>query len=158
MRVKDLITERVDPGAEIQNMSVILPGSLDEYFVRFTDQDKLGFSQKQHFGRTPDVGDDDYDPHALPNRQGRPALWFYPLKYYLRQKDLYATNMPYVWLVRIKPNAWLQPVAGQTVKKDAPQGKQRVGMLTKDQGIPMAIFFRPAFDVVDRWSTAGGKR
>lgn len=158
MKVKELIAERVDPRTEIENMSVILPGNLDEYFVRFTDQDKLGFSQQQHFGRTPDVGDPDFDSYALPKRQGRPALWFYPLQTYLHDRDLYAGSMPYVWLVRIKPGAWLQPVTGQTAKKDAPPGKERVGILSRDQGIPMAIFFRPAFDVVDRWHIPGGKK
>lgn len=155
---ENLIAERVDPKTEIENMSVILPGSLDEYFVRFTDQDKLGFSQRQHFGRTVDVDDADFDPYDLSVKsQGRPALWFYPLQTYLKHKDLYGSNMPYTWLVRIKPNAWLQSVDGQTVKKDAPQGKQRVGILSKKQGLSMAVFFRPAFDVVDRWHTSNQK-
>lgn len=158
MKVKDLIAERVDPREEIENMSVILPGSLNEYFVRFTDQDKLGFSQQQHFGRTPDVGDAEFDSYALPKRQGRPALWFYPLQTYLRNRDLYAGNMPYVWLVRIKPTAWLQPVAAGSTKQPAPLGKQRVGIVSREQGIPMAVFFRPAFDVVDRWHVTGGKK
>lgn len=159
MRVKELIAERVDPKAEIENMSVVLPGNSDEYFVRFTDQDKLGFSQRQHFGRTADVGDADFDPYDLSWKPGgRPALWFYPLQTYLRNKDLYATNMPYVWLVRIKPGAWLQPISGQPVKQDAPPGKKRVGILSKKQGLPMAVFFLPAFDVVDRWRMTGGKK
>jgi hypothetical protein len=153
MRAQDFVTERSDARTEIENMSVILPGSPDEYFVRFTDQDKVGFSARQHYGRTPDVDDPRYDPMALPKAQGRPALWFYPLSTYLRNRNLFASQHPYTWLVRLRPNAWLQRV-GKDDKQDVPQGKQRVGLLTKDSGVPMAVFFRPAFDVVDRWKSA----
>lgn len=139
-----------DARTEIENMSAILPGSLDEYFVRFTDQDKVGFSARQHFGRTPDIDDPDFDPLGLPRPDGRPALWFYPLRTYLQGGDLFASQHPYTWLVRIRPDAWLQRV-GRDQRTDAPQGKTRVGMIRKDQGFPIAIFFRPAFDVVDRW-------
>lgn len=152
MRATDFIVERQDPRTAIENMAAILPGSIDEYFVRFTDQDKIGFSARQHFGRTPDIDDPDFDPLALPRPQGRPALWFYPLRTYLRDRDLYAGRMPYTWLVRIRPDAWLQRI-GQDSKDAAPPGKTRVGMLRRDQGVPMAIFFQPAFDVVDRWHT-----
>lgn len=139
-----------DARTEIENMSAILPGSPDEYFVRFTDQDKVGFSARQHFGRTPDIDDPNFDPLALPRPQGRPALWFYPLRTYLQGGDLFASQHPYTWLVRIRPNAWLQRV-GRDQKTSAPPGKTRVGMIRKDQGFPIAIFFRPAFDVIDRW-------
>jgi hypothetical protein len=44
---------------------------------------------------------------------------------------------------------------GKEEKTDAPQGKTRVGMIRQDQGVPMAIFFRPGFDVVDRWYDYG---
>jgi hypothetical protein len=148
------ITERQDARTEIENMATILPGSPDEYFVRFTDQDKLGFSARQHFGRTPDIDDPGYDPLALPRPSGRPALWFYPLQTYLRGGDLFASQHPYTWLVRLRPDAWLQRV-GQEEKTDVPQGKTRVGMIRQDQGVPMAIFFRPGFDVVDRWYDYG---
>ena len=150
MRAQDFVTERSDARTEIENMSVILPGSTDEYFVRFTDQDRVGFSARQHYGRTPDVDDPRYDPMALPQRQGRPALWFYPLSTYLHNRNLFASQHPYTWLVRLKPTAWLQRV-GRDSKDDAPAGRERVGMLTKDSGVPMAVFFKPAFDVVDRW-------
>jgi hypothetical protein len=139
-----------DARTEIENMATILPGSPDEYFVRFTDQDKVGFSARQHFGRTPDIDDPDFDPLSLPRPGGRPALWFYPLRTYLQGGDLFASQHPYTWLVRIRPDAWLQRV-GRDQKTDAPQGKTRVGMIRRDQGFPIAIFFRPAFDVVDRW-------
>ena len=150
MRAHELVQERSDARIEIENMATILPGSPDEYFVRFTDQDKIGFSARQHFGRTPDVDDPGFDPMALPRPQGRPALWFYPLRTYLKNKDLFASQHPYTWLVRLRPDAWLQRV-GRDSKDAAPAGRQRVGMLRTDQGVPMAIFFRPAFDVVDRW-------
>lgn len=150
MRIQDLIEERASVRQTIENMATMLPGSLDEYFVRFTDQDKIGFSSRQHFGRTPDVDDPDYDPLSLPRPHGRPALWFYPLRTYLRGGDLFASQHPYTWLVRIRPDAWLQRV-GREEKTDVPPGKTRVGMLKTDQGVPMAIFFKAAFDVVDRW-------
>jgi hypothetical protein len=149
MRASELI-ERSDARQEIENMAAVLPGSMDEYFVRFTDQDKIGFSARQHFGRTPDVDDPQFDPLALPRPTGRPALWFYFLRTYLRDRDLYASQQPYTWLVRLRPDAWLQRL-GQDDKNDAPPGRTRVGMIRRDQGVPMAVFFRPAFDVVDRW-------
>jgi len=148
------ISEGQDARTEIEAMANILPGSPDEYFVRFTDQDKVGFSARQHFGRTPDIDDPGYDPLALPRPSGRPALWFYPLRTYLRGGDLFASQHPYTWLVRLRPDAWLQRV-GQEGKTEAPQGKTRVGMIRQDQGVPMAIFFKPAFDVVDRWYDYG---
>jgi len=149
MRARDLISERASVRDEIENVSVMLPGSPDEYFVRFTDQDKIGFSARQHFGRTPDVDDPDFDPLGLPRPAGRPALWFYPLRTYLRNRDLFASEKPYTWLVRLRPDAWLQRL-GQD-DRTPPAGKTRVGMIRRDQGLPIAIFFRPAFDVVDRW-------
>ena len=149
MRASELV-ERTDARQEIENMATVLPGSIDEYFVRFTDQDKIGFSARQHFGRTPDVDDPRFDPLALPRPAGRPALWFYPLRTYLRNRDLFRDELPYTWLVRLRPDAWLQRL-GKEQKDDAPPGRTRVGMIRRDQGVPMAIFFRPAFDVVDRW-------
>lgn len=149
MLLQELLQERADARQEIENMSVMLPGSPDEYFVRFTDQDKIGFSARQHFGRTPDVDDPRFDPLALPRPSGRPALWFYPLRTYLRNRDLFASQHPYTWLVRLRPGAWLQRL-GQD-GRDAPAGRRRVGMLRRDQGVPMAVFFEPAFDVIDRW-------
>lgn len=154
MRAQEFVSEAQDARTEIENMATILPGSPDEYFVRFTDQDKLGFSARQHFGRTPDIDDPGYDPLALPRPSGRPALWFYPLQTYLRGGDLFASQHPYTWLVRLRPDAWLQRV-GREDRTDAPQGKTRVGMIRRDQGVPMAIFFRPGFDVVDRWYNYG---
>lgn len=149
MKIKELIVERQQARQSIENMAAVLPGDINDYFVRFTDQDKIGFSARQHFGRTPDVDDPNYDPLALPRPSGRPALWFYPLKTYLKHPDLYAGHMSYVWLVKVRPSAWLQRVGQDS--KQPPPGKKRVGMLRQDQGVPMAIFFEPAFDVIDRW-------
>lgn len=149
MKAAEFVTERSDVRTEIENMSVILPGRRDDYFVRFTDQDKIGFSARQHFGRTPDIDDPRFDPMALPRPVGRPALWFYPLQTYLDHPDVYAGHMPYTWLVRKRPGAWLQRVGKDPLQ--APNGQRRVGMIRQDQGVPMAIFFEPAFDVIDRW-------
>lgn len=153
MRAGEFVTERSDPRQEIENMAAILPGDMDDYFVRFTDQDKIGFSARQHYGRTPDVDDPDYDPMALPRGRGRPALWFYPLRTYLQGGELFASDHPYTWLVRLRPGAWLQRV-GKEEKTHVPAGKTRVGMISREQGVPMAIFFQPAFDVIDRWRQA----
>lgn len=125
-------------------------GSPDEYFVRHTDVDRLGYSARQRFGRSPDVDDPEFDVEYIGAGQGRPALWFYPLKWYLSQQEAYATDSPYIWLVRIRPRAWLQPVGPRDREvKPAPQGRERVGILRKST-VPAAIFFQPEFDVVDK--------
>ena len=131
-------------------------GNIDDYFVRVTDQDKVGFSARQHIGRTPDVGDPDWHIDYIGRGRGRPAVWFYPLRYYLQHsKDLYAADRPYVWLARLKPNAWLQTVDAKTKEKQpAPQGQQRVGIFRKSM-VPAVIFFTPGYDIVDRWYDYG---
>jgi hypothetical protein len=134
-------------------------GSIDEYFVRSANVDKLGYSVKQTFGRSPDIGDDNFSVDYIGYGKGKPALWFYPLSYYLKRvADVaYGNDMPHVWLVRIKPNAWLQPVSNNNVtKQDAPTGKERVGLLRKS-AVPAAIFFKPGFDVVDKFYDYGSQ-
>lgn len=132
-------------------------GNINDYYVRFTDQDRLGYSAKQKFGRSPDLDDPAFDLEYIGYGKGRPALWFYPLNYYLRNKDLYATDHPYVWLVKLKPNAWLQTVTAKTkAVEPAPQGQQRVGIL-RLSSIPAAIFFKPAFDVVGKYYDYAGQ-
>ena len=127
-------------------------GRPEEYFVRFTDIDKLGFSAKQQFGRSVDLEHPEYSPDYIGTGKGNPALWFYPLKTYINDNDLYAREKPYVWLVRLKPNAWLQPVdRNTTVKVEAPKGKERVGILKNISPFPAAIFFKHGFDVVDKY-------
>lgn len=123
-----------------------------EYFVRFTDSDKLGFSQKQMFGKTPDIGDTIFDVDNIGQNTGRRVLWFYPLSYYLKNyKDVYASEQPYVWLVKLKPNAWLQKVKrGDTKKLEAPSGKQRVGILRMSDP-PAALFFSHGYDVIGKY-------
>lgn len=150
MKAREILRERTDARTEIENMATVLPGDVSEYFVRFTDTDKIGFSARQHFGRTPDVDDPRFRAGELGQRQGRPAIWFYPLQTYLRNRDLFADDQPYTWLVRLKPNAWLQRV-GREDKQQAPPGRQRVGLLRYDLGVPIAVFFEPAFTVIDRW-------
>ena len=134
-------------------------GSIDEYFVRSANVDKLGYSAKQTFGRSPDIGDNNFSVDYIGYGKGKPALWFYPLAYYLKSvADVaYGNDMPHVWLVRIKSNAWLQPVSNNKVtKQDAPTGKERVGLLRKS-AVPAAIFFKPAFDVVDKFYDHGSQ-
>ena len=122
-----------------------------EYFVRFTRLDQLGFSAKQRFGRSPDLDDPKFSVNYIGAGQGRPALWFYPLKEYIDADELFASQHPYVWLVKLKPTAWLQPVDSKTKGvAPAPLGKERVGMLRMSRP-PAAIFFRPGFDVVGKY-------
>jgi hypothetical protein len=126
-------------------------GRLEEYFVRFTGVDRVGFSANQVFGRSPDVDNPKFSATYIGSGVGRPALWFYPLKTYLNDRELYAADKPYVWLVRIQPNAWLQPVGHDTKDiESAPPGRERVGLM-KNVTPPAAIFFKPAFDVVGRY-------
>lgn len=133
-------------------------GSIDQYFVRFTDADKLGFSNQQMFKKTPDVDDPNFDFDALGQNTGRRSLWFYPASFYLKEKyGSYATDKPYAWLVKLKPNAWLQTVkAGDQQSEPAPTGKQRVGILRMTRP-PAAIFFTYAFDVVGRYYDYAGQ-
>ena len=133
-------------------------GKPEEYFVRFTGVDKLGFSARQQFGKTPDADDPDFDPDYIGAKKGKPALWFYPLNTYLKNNDIYAVEKPYVWLVRIKPDAWLQPTKRNTKGiEQAPQGKERVGMLRLASVWPAAIFFKPAFDVIGKYYDYGSQ-
>jgi hypothetical protein len=128
-------------------------GNTDQYFVRFTDVDKLGFSAKQTFGKTLDVDDPDFYPEYIGAGKGKPALWFYPLQTYLKNSDLYAGEYPYVWLIKLKNNAWLQKVTSSTKElQNAPAGKERVGILRMIKPWPAAIFFKPAFEVVGKYT------
>lgn len=129
-----------------------------DYFVRFTGVDRVGFSPRQFFGRTPDVDDPRFSVDYIGQKQGRPALWFYPLKEYLRgTRDLYGAEQPYVWLIKLKPNAWLQTVARGTKQiQNPPEGKSRVGILRMSSP-PAAIFFKPGFDVVGRYYDYAGQ-
>ncbi len=133
-------------------------GNISEYFVRFTNQDKLGFSNRQTFKKTPDVDDPNFDFDALGQNTGRRSLWFYPAEYYLKEKyGTYATDLPYVWLVRLRPDAWLQTVKdGDRQAEPAPAGKQRVGMIRMTRP-PAAIFFTYGFDVVGRYYNYAGQ-
>lgn len=132
-------------------------GDIDDYYVRFTNQDKLGYSAQQSFGHSPDVDDPAFDLEYIGYGKGRPALWFYPLSYYLKNKDLYATKHPHAWLVKLKPTAWLQTVDLKTQEVEpAPPGQERVGIL-KLSSVPSAIFFKPAFDIVGKYYDYAGQ-
>ena len=129
-----------------------------EYFVRFTGIDKLGYSSRQWFGKTPDVDDPNFDVNYIGHGKGRPVLWFYPLSLYLDQKrTVYASEEPYVWLVKLKPKAWLQTVNPEDKGvQPAPPGKERVGILRMSRP-PAALFFKPGFDVVGKYYDYGGQ-
>ena len=143
---------------QIEKAVIVDGGSIDDYFVRHTGIDKLGYSSNQSFGRSPDIDHPSYSIDYIGRNKGSPALWFYPLRYYLQADAPYAADNPYVWLVKLKPNAWLQPVDDSTTaKQDAPNGKERVGILRKTKLSPSAIFFKPGFDVVDRFYDYGSQ-
>lgn len=133
-------------------------GNIDEYFVRFTDRDKLGFSARQGFGQTPDVDHPKFSVDYIGQGVGRRALWFYPASHYLNNKyGAYATDQPYAWLVKLKPDAWLQTVSKDDAELEpAPKGKQRVGMLRMSKP-PAAIFFTHGFDVIGRYYDYAGQ-
>ena len=159
MRATEFITEAKVPPVRSQIIADVRKhgGSPSEYFVRFTTVDKLGFSDKQPFKRHLDVDHPDFTITGIGTAGlggGRRALWFYPLTEYLKQsaQGQYAMDMPYVWLVRIKPDAWLQPIGHKDPKviQPAPQGKRRVGLL-KGGLLPSAVFFEPAFEVIGRY-------
>jgi hypothetical protein len=127
-------------------------GSIDDYFVRFTDKDKLGYSKKQWFPYVQDVDHPDFDIDKVSNKTGRRALWFYPLKLALDDtRTLYASDSPYVWLIKINDNAWLQKVErGDNKIQEPPKGKERVGML-RMSSVPAAIFFKPAYKLIGKY-------
>lgn len=164
MRAHDFIAERQIPSVRGQILDAVRRdgGSPREYFVRFTDIDKIGFSDQQKFKRHLDVDDPNFTITGLGNsirQEGRRALWFYPLREYLSRmaQGQYAMDFPYVWLVRIRPDAWLQPVGYKdTEVQPAPPGRRRVGLL-KGGLNPQAVFFEPAFEVVGRYYDYAGQ-
>lgn len=157
MLIKDIVNEASVPSIRQQIINDVQRHGSGEYFVRFTTVDRLGFSARQTFARSPDVDDPGFDIDYIGTGRGRRALWFYPLNFYLKSKDAYASKGPYVWLVKLKPDAWLQPVrSGDRQVQAAPYGQQRVGLLRKSM-TPAAIFFQPGFDVVGRYYDYAGQ-
>ena len=154
MKAKEFIIEARVPSVRDQIIADVKKhgGSADEYFVRFTDMDKLGFSGRQWFGQTPDVDHPKFDVDYIGHGEGRRALWFYPLSTYLDQRrSPYASEQPYVWLVKLKPTAWLQTVKrGDNKLQEPPAGKQRVGMLRMSDP-PAALFFTHGFDLISKY-------
>lgn len=161
MQIKELITESRVPGIRNQIIADVKKhgGSADQYFVRFTDTDKLGYSAHQTFGHFPDVGDPDFDVDRIKSQsRGRRVLWFYPLNTYLKgQDEMYGQGSPYAWLVKLKPEAWLQTVKrGDVEVKSAPQGKERVGILRMSEP-PAALFFKPGYHLIGRYYDYAGQ-
>lgn len=154
MRISEILLEAKVPSVRDQVIADVKRhgGSPDEYFVRYTDMDKLGFSGKQWFGQTPDVDHPDFDVDYIGHGKGRRALWFYPLATFLDQSQMvYASEQPYVWLVKLKPNAWLQRVGSRDRQvQPAPPGKERVGIWRMSLP-PAVIFFKHGYDVIGRY-------
>lgn len=156
MRITELVEAKL--GVRDQILADVKKHGPGEYFIRFTDSDKLGFSGRQMFGRTPDVDNPKFSVDYIGTGVGRRALWFYPLDYWLKEKHgPYASEQPYVWLVKLKPNAWLQTVKhGDTQVEQPPQGLERVGILRMSKP-PAAIFFTHGFDLVGRYYDYAGQ-
>lgn len=152
MKVNEIITEAKTAPVRDQIIADVKKHGPGEYFVRFTDIDKLGYSARQRFSTTPDTDHPDFDVDYIGHGKGRPVLWFYPLETYLDQnRTVYAGEQPYAWLVKLKPTAWLQPVKrGDKGIQPAPAGRQRVGIMRMSQP-PAALFFAPGFDVVGKY-------
>lgn len=152
MRLKEFLPEARVPSVRDQILADVKKHGPGEYFVRFTDSDKLGFSGRQSFGQTPDVNHPKFSVDYIGQGIGRRALWFYPLDYWLKEKHSpYASEQPYVWLVKLKPNAWLQTVKrGDSQIEPAPAGKHRVGILRMSSP-PAAIFFGHGYDLIGRY-------
>jgi hypothetical protein len=165
MRALEFIVEGRGPNirGQIQDAVRQHGGDPRDYFVRFTDVDKIGFSDRQKFKRHVEIDDPNFSVSSLGTSSrggGRRALWFYPLRTYLSMMSQgeYAMEFPYVWLVKKRPDAWLQPIGHRDPRevKDAPAGQRRVGIL-KGGLTPQAVFFEPAFDVVDRFYDYAGQ-
>lgn len=152
MRATEFLTEGLSVRDQIIADVKKYGGDMDDYFVRYTSIDKLGYSAKQWFNRTPDVDDPEFSVDYVGYKKGKLALWFYPLKTALdTRRMLYASEQPYAWLVKLKPNAWLQTVKrGETKIEEPPRGKERVGIIRLSSP-PAAIFFKPAFDVIGKY-------
>ena len=151
MRITELLSEG-QPPIKDRIIDAIKQdgGSINDYFIRFSDIDQLGYSGRQTFGKTPDVDDPKFTVDYIGALKGKRALWFYPAKFLLNSQDLFRTDSPYVFIVKLKPNAWLQVVKrGDKKVIDAPQGKERVGMIRMSD-IPAAIFFRPGYQLVSK--------
>ena len=154
MRAQEFIFEAKVPSVRDQIIADVKKhgGSTNDYFVRFTDLNKLGFSGRQWFGQTPDVDHPKFDVDYIGHNVGRRALWFYPLETYLDQsRHVYASEQPHVWLVKLKPNAWIQRVRrGDNQVEQAPEGKRRVGIWRQSRP-PAVIFFEPGYELIGRY-------
>lgn len=157
MRINEIITEAKVPSIRDQIIADVKKHGPGEYFVRFTATEKLGFNRRQWFSHTPDVDHPKFDVDYIGHGEGRRALWFYPLKTYLNSNTMYASEQPYVWLVKLKPDAWMQTVSrGDNKLENPPPGKKRVGIIRASKP-PAAIFFTYGFDVVGEYYDYAGQ-
>jgi hypothetical protein len=107
----------------------------------------LGFSTPERGGLGPKGGERKY------------GLWFTPLKYCIKLIQQghslpFANN--FTFLVKKKPTAWLQPVntlnriRANLIGIPVPSGMEHVGQFSPSSKI--AVFFKPAFDIVGKWT------
>ena len=71
MRALEFVVEARVPSVREQIIADVQKHGAGEYFVRFTDRDKLGFSGRQWFGQTPDVDHPKFDVDYIGHGVGR---------------------------------------------------------------------------------------
>ena len=70
MRINDIIVEaRISIRDQI--LADVKKHGPGDYFVRFTGVDRVGFSPRQFFGRTPDVDDPRFSVDYIGQKHGR---------------------------------------------------------------------------------------
>lgn len=158
-------------------------GTIDDYYIHNSAVDHLGFyggkerNDDQWWKSTkpmsaPVVSNKPFQNQLLgfstPERGGlgpqgserKYGLWFTPLKYCIKliQQGYplpFANN--FTFLVKKKSNAWLQPVntlnriRANLVGIPIPSGMEHVGQFSPSSKI--AVFFKPAFDIVGKWTS-----
>jgi len=161
-------------------------GTIDDYWVSSTTVDHLGFyggdshhpqPEKTRPGRAFDVpmgAFQDQRKYSSPEyatyggaaywgdkpTQQRYGLWFMPLKKVFKQLEMgqYPYLRNFLFLVRLRDTAWLQPVDNWQKLRAAvvgirpPSGKSKVGQYNPESNI--AVFFKPAYQIVGKWTRA----
>lgn len=159
-------------------------GELDRYWISSSLVDRLGFYGGDSSHPRPEVtrpgralvvptrafsgqirfhspeyatyGGADYTGIGKP--QESYGVWFMPLTKSLEllERGQYPYLRNYLFLVKQRDTAWLQPVnslqrlRANIVGISPPRGQEKVGQYNPSTGI--AVFFRPAYDVVGRWT------
>lgn len=159
-------------------------GTIDDYWVSSTTVDRLGFYGGSNRGTNPEVTRPgkapvvptkafqgqrkyrapEYATYAQPldtqpkDTKTQYGLWFMPLKSAIKGLTVgrYPYMREYLFLVKLKDDAWLQPV--NTLQKlkanlvgiKPPPGKRKVGQYNSSSNI--AVLFEPAFNIVGKWT------